>query len=167
MFISQTIDYLKTIATELNTIGHTDQAPRFARNIDEAIELMRSKMNIKQLCLIVNDFTGGPMIDNRSDARIYPTKVSFFLLKNVPPGNFPAEQTAYNEAEAASWKIYSRMLREYENKKLDTLLKFFRPESWTTERIGPEFDNCFGIECKFTFLTPVNSLVTYNPADWS
>jgi hypothetical protein len=113
--------------------------------------------------MLLENITGqitGANVDNLNDK----PDGAFTILKHCPPEDFDREKAIYRECKQIAASIIGTMTSAYRENK-DNIMKYFEPERGVRYmKVGPAYDNCFGIRVEFSFSKSV--ILRHNPADY-
>jgi hypothetical protein len=160
------ITYMRDCAEKLNSIGHTEETPRFFRisGLLQLDELLGNISNISFPALLVHDNTEGLIADRSvSDNYLDSPYLVFYVIQHVPYADYDAQQEAKADCKTIGLKILARMLRDKKHGLHG--LTFMQFNNIPYQNIGPIGDNCHGV--MFSFSVPDTANLIYNADDWN
>jgi hypothetical protein len=164
------VAYFEDLATNLKDIGHTPDKKKFSRiDIEEVLTSMRTSLDMTTMCLVL-EMLEGQLNDNISDNIMNMQAGAFLLLRHVKKGDYAAENVAMADAFKIFVKLLSKIKKDRETfpmndaNRSNGLVKYFDFSSVKYNKVGPIFDNCYGLRIEFGFSESVS--FAFNPNDW-
>lgn len=159
MNIEEIVNYFKGIATEHKEILHSENEPHFFRDMDEAIEKLKSKSYLPAFIL------GPPVFDvadKNQDNTYDEHSLSFLLVDYVSMDDFKGKIKVYDKMLRIGRDIIARM--RYEACTCDDSIKQFETDRVHIEPVGPILDNYYGMIFEFYMMDFVD--LEYDSGKW-
>ncbi|WP_338814051.1 hypothetical protein V9L05_01250 [Bernardetia sp. Wsw4-3y2] len=171
MTIGDYITYFEAIAKSLVDILHTEESKRFTTlDIHEALNGMISDMDFNEFCMLLTTYEGQLQQYDYESPIYHQSEGGFMIIKHVEQNDFRNQDQTYREAEIIGYKIIAKIL---EDKKQSSrshncpkMITDFDANSVETLKVGPKFDNCFGMLFTFSITSNVSDYVKYRKEDW-
>ncbi|MEM7298928.1 MAG: hypothetical protein AAF391_11755, partial [Bacteroidota bacterium] len=128
-------DWFRDVATRLKEIQHTDQDPRFFRNVDELKKRHRKLKKGDEVYLVLDEPKGrlnGQDNQNITDFNTF----GFWVLSYVASDDWENEDVIYDKAKTIMFKIYGKAWNERVN--FDGLFKRVDLDAINYGKSGPE-----------------------------
>lgn len=166
------IDYFKDLATRHKNIRHgLDGAVRFSaisiedliNEITHGVEFRPENEENDYGIMLLEEITGqfqGPDTRNMNDR----PDGAFTILKHCPPEDFDRERAIYRECKQIAASLIGTMTNDYEE-NADNIMQYLEPENGIRYmKVGPAYDNCFGVRVEFSFSKSV--IFLHDPNDY-
>lgn len=76
---------------------------------------------------------------------------AFVILKHCPAEDYDRERAIYKECKLIAVSLLGTMTKDYEE-NANNIMQYFEPSTGVRYmKVGPVFDNCFGIRVEFGF----------------
>ena len=164
------ITYMRTVATKLKDIGHSENKPCFYRMSGIAsLEEVLAKLTHGQFpAIVVEDSLEGRLLDQLSDNIMDREYYVFYIFDRVEFLNHDAREATKRKLRTIARKVKSRMLRDHRTDidwESSHGLRNLEINSLSYRNVGPVGDNLIGLAVSFTILE--NPGLAYNPDDWN
>lgn len=166
------IDYFEDLAIRHKQIRHTlNGEKRFTaismedliNNINHNVVFRPQDGAADYGVMLLEDISGvfrGRDVRNMNDE----PDGAFTIMKHCPQEDFARERAIYKECKIIATSILGTMTNDYET-NANTIMRYLEPERGVRYmKVGPVYDNCFGIRCEFSFSK--STLLTHNPNDY-
>lgn len=159
------IPYMREIAEKLKVIQHTNDEKHFHRvnSLIDLDEFLANLRTMKGFQLVALDKLNLRLIDNKSDNLLKKSLFTYYLFRNVLPGDFDSEELIKNELQSVNDKILSKLFKDRWDG--ENGLKFLDRASVYIDSIGPVATGYYGLMVNFSLIEPKSYI--YNPDDWN
>lgn len=172
MTIGDYITYFEGIAKSLVDILHTEESKRFTTlDIHEALNGMISDLDFNEFCMLLTTYEGQLQQYDYESPIYHKSEGGFMIIKHVEQNDFRNQDNAYREAEIIGYKIIAKILEDKKktarNSLCPELITTFDLNTVETLKVGPKFDNCFGMLFTFAITSNISKYVKYSVEDWN
>jgi hypothetical protein len=153
------IDYFENLATLHKRIKHNlNGEKRFTpismedviNNINHNLVFRPELGEDDYAMFLLEEITGSVRGRNVGNLNDEPDG-AFVILKHCPIEDFERERAIYKECKVIAFSILGTMTTDYEN-NADNIMQFFEPSNGIRyQKVGPVFENCFGMRVEFSF----------------
>ena len=164
------VSYMRTLATQLKEIQHSEEQPAFHRvtNLQSLEELISNGNFIEGYQMIVEDVMEGNFDTNGNMLIDNPT-FRFYVVKQAITDSFDSKEEAKRLCKIVAKKLISRLFKDnYADNQLSKSeqigLVNLQRESFQYFSIGPILDNFWGVEASFSIQE--GAQIAYDINDW-
>ncbi|WP_338765989.1 hypothetical protein WAF17_02800 [Bernardetia sp. ABR2-2B] len=171
MTIGDYITYFEEIAKYSVHIEHTEENSRFTTlDIHEALNGMITDIDFNEFCMLLTTYEGQLSHYDYESPVYHTSEGGFMIIKHIEQNDFRAQDEVYREAEIVGYKIIAKILKDKlkgaRNSECPELIAAFDLNTVETMKVGPKFDNCFGMLFTFSIKSNVSKYLKYSVEDW-
>jgi hypothetical protein len=157
--------YFRKLATELNAIGHTPQAPKFGRIEfeEEHISIKSKGISTQSFCMFIG-FPRASVQDGRTDNTHKYVNVLMYIVKQCKKDDFVQIDQTIKECEAVAMKVLGRIYKD----KCDAVIQGFDRNNIAINEVlrYPDVQD-FGVSVEFVLHNSIEPEMYFNPDDWT